>query len=160
MTTEIEDYEIYVAVRRVADIVFEYASPDVGTKGIWLEDRRNESVNPYFDQTESGLFLEFYYGHPSKVWTPWGYYGFSGSGSGRWDEETPKILERLGAILFSPEQDTKAGVIGPVYALLRVDGVQLPEPKLRKPQNYLEYEVAMRAWENMTKRYEAEHKVI
>lgn len=156
----IEDYEIYVAVRRVADIVFEYASPDVGTKGIWLEDRRNESVNPYYDQTESGLFLEFYYGQPSKVWTPWGYYGFSGSGSGWWNEETPKILERLGAILFSPEQNTKAGTIGPVYALHRVDGVQLPEPKLRERQNYLEYEVAKRAWENMTKRYKAEHKAI
>lgn len=152
----IEDYELYVAVRKIADMVFEYASPDVGTKGIWLQDRRGEGVNPYYDQTESGLFLEFYYRQPSKVWTPWGYYGFSGSGSGRWDEETPKILERLGATLFRPEQNAKMGTIGPVYALHQVDGVQLPEPKLRERQNFLEYEVAKRAWENMTNRYKTE----
>lgn len=157
----VENYDLYVAVRKVADLVFEYASGDVNISRdhIWLEDRREGKVNPFYNQTESGLFLEFYYGQPSSVWTPWGKYGFGGSGSGDWGLVIPRILERFGTTLYQPERNTNQGTFGPVYAIHRVDDLRLPEPQWREPQNYLAYEVVEQAWNNMTRRYNSERKV-
>ena len=152
----VENYNLYSAAHEIADIVFEYISPDY-LHEIWMEDRRGEGANPYYNQSSAGLFLGFYYGMPSRLWTPWGEWGFGGGGSGgNHGSLIPLILERLGATEFAPLQHMPYGEVGPVYALTKVDDIELPKPKVREHQNFLEYEVAKKAWGEMTQRYNKE----
>lgn len=146
-----EKRTLFAAARKIADIVFEYASPDVhrSLEDIWLEDRRQEGVNPFYSQTTSGLFLELYYGQPAEVWTPWGKYGFGGSGSGSWREAMPKLLERLGATVHIEEYNDQMGTHGPVYAIHSVDGQPLPEPVAARHDDFMEYEVARDEWKSL-----------
>ena len=135
---DIYDSELFKLMHKVADIVFEYCidyyaeGPDnttsVGERVLpWKEDwRKTRKCNPYNEQT-NGLFLEFYYGTPSSLWTPWGIWKFCGSGSGSWNIEAEpgkslinKILERTGAVIFAAEQEVSMGCFGPVYGLHRV----------------------------------------
>jgi len=151
---EMSDFDLYVAARRVADIVFEYASPDVEDE-MWLEDRREEAgVSPSSSQTASGLFLELYYGQPSMIWTPWGCWGFGGSSGGWWKEALPKLLERLGATLHTPEAVTHRGHYGPVYAIHKVDDMALPEPVERPKDEFIPRKEAGAIWKTLTERYE------
>lgn len=154
----IEDDNLYAAVRRVSDIFFEEIRK-ADKEGKIHASFGDEGVNPFYDQTNSGLFLEYYYGHPSKVWTPWGYWqfvwGMSYSSDAPWDSILSNVLQRLGATEFMPEQNLSYGTVGPVYAIHRVEDMELPEPKVRERQNYLEYEVVKKAWDNMTQRYHA-----
>ena len=65
-----QDLALFRAALRVGDIVFEYV--DRNRDRMWLDDRRQEGVNPSHRQTEDGLFFELYYGFPKLLWTPWG----------------------------------------------------------------------------------------
>lgn len=154
---DLHDAAFYALVRKVADICLEGTSQDPtgGFDKVWVADRRSESANPFYDQTVDGIFLEMYYGMPSKLWTPWGKYGFAGSGSGRWDALLPKILERLGATVYSEEEVTDMGSFGPVYALHKVDDTPLPEPARRVHADYISYEESKEAWKDCTERYAA-----
>lgn len=160
-TGPIEDYDLYVAIRRIADIFFEEVRRAQAAGADLNVEFLNENVNPFYNQTDSGLFVEYYYSSPSKIWTPWGYWqciwhvSYSGN---PWEEILPRFLERIGATEHMPLRHASYGEVGPVYAVHRVDDVELPEPKVRERQNYLEYEVANKAWDNMTKRYEREHR--
>lgn len=152
---DLYDFDLYQAARRVADVIFEYIDPRFDPKSDkpWKDDRRREEVNPYHHQTANGLFLEFYYGSPSSLRTPWGEWHFSGSGSGSWEKITPELLKRFGATLHEPERTSQMGVFGPVYALHKVDEVTLPEPTELDPLAYASYDEAKEAWEELTKRY-------
>jgi hypothetical protein len=155
----IEDDELFAAVGKIIGIFFDELERWDTKKTIWVE-RRDEGVNPFYNQTETGLFLEFYYGHPSQIWTPWGHVKFTGSvscsGISPWDKINDAFLERLGAKLFVPEKHEKWGVYGPVFAIHKVDEMELPEPQLRERQDFLEYEVAKEAYENMAGRVQIE----
>jgi len=145
----LRDFDLFVAARKIADLVHSYPNDQ-----LWMLDRRNAAPNPYYKQTESGLFLEMYYGLPSRLWTPWGEWHFGGSGSGDWDPVHPVILARLGATEYQPEM----GYIGPVYAIHRVDGdITLPDPIVRPHEQYMSYKDALAAWEQMTARYQQAH---
>ncbi len=154
------NYDLYLAIKRVGAIFFEeVARLDDKNLHVTFSD---EKVNPFYGQTEQGLFLEYSHGHPRKVWTPWGYWQFAWrvSYSGDpWSTILPRILERLGATLFMPERygQYEYGKVGPIYAIHRVDEIELPEPKVREDQNYLAFEAVNAAWNNMTERYDAEH---
>jgi len=141
------DKELFAAIRKIADMAYEYASADVGGEP-WLEDRRGERVNPYYNQTESGVFLEMYYGIPGKLWTPWGSWNCWGSGSG-YGGEYDRMLERLGAVEHTPETISTMGVFGPVYALTSVDGDPLPEAVVRDRQKFIDSKAIDAAWETM-----------
>jgi hypothetical protein len=144
-----------MAARKIADLSYEFASPSV-KKEPWLGDRRDEGVNPFYNQTETGLFLEMYYGIPGKIWTPWGCWGCWGSGTG-WDKKmTEAFLERLGATMYQQERYVEGacgGVIGPVYAVHRVDDMLLPDPVVRNRKKYLSYEQAKEEWGRLTRYY-------
>jgi len=149
-----EDFRIFLAARKIADLSYEFASPS--TKGNpWLDDRRDEGVNPYYNQTETGLFLEMY-SIPGKIWTPWGSWGCWGSGTG-WDKKmTEAFLERLGATIYQEEKYVEGafgGVYGPVYAVHRVDDIQLPDPVARNKKEYLSYEQSDHEWKKLTHYY-------
>ena len=154
----IEDDQLYFAVRKIADIFFEEIERFDKENLISIE-KRDDGVNPFYNQTESGLFVEYYYGHPSKIWTPWGYFQFTGSvsyrGDAPWKEILEAFLQRLGATLFIPEQRKSYGMVGPVYAIHKVDDLDLPESKVRENQNFLEYNVSKKAWEAMEKRQQS-----
>ncbi len=142
------------AAKKIADLIFEYATPnhlDDDREKPWMDDRRNESINPFYNQTKSGLFLEFYYGMPSSLWTPLGKYGFGGSGSGSWEKLLPEILKRLGATVHTPVRYSNAGEHGPVYAIHEIDGEKIPEPITCPRDEYLEYDIAKQEWEEFCK---------
>lgn len=150
----LQDLERYSQARRIADLIFEYVSPDYRvTDRPWKEDRRDEGANPFYNQTHRGFFLEAYYGSLGRLWTPWGKYSFGGSGCGSWEEVTPKILERLGATLCLPEEYREYGVVGPVYALHKIDEVELPDPVEQPRSHFRTYEEAKQAWDDLTRQY-------
>lgn len=153
------NFELYVATRKIADIVLEVAQK-TNTKENYLsaEDRRGEDANPYYNQTETGLFLDFSYGSPHRIWTPWGEWGFVGgvgSSGNVLQQWTEGILERLDTELFRPVINNEQGSFGPTYAVHKVEGVQLPEPKIRSRNAYLSYEAADKSWHDFTRQYKA-----
>lgn len=143
-----DETRLFKLVRQVADLAFEYGSPDIGSD-LWLEDRRNEEVNPRYHQAESGLFLELYYGIPGSIWTPWGNWNCWGSGSGNWNDAIQELLKRLGAVEHIPLKRSLMGEIGPVYALTSVHGVPLPPAVERRRDEHLTYEKVMEAWRSL-----------
>lgn len=155
----IEDDELFNAVMKIVNIYFEEIKKGDVDELINISPWEDKDVNPFYSQTDSGLFIEYYYGHPSKIWTPWGYFQMCGSvisrGDAPWEKILDSFLERLGATLFIPERQEEYGTVGPVYALHRVDDIELPEPREREKQNYLEYDTAKKAWENMTERVQS-----
>ena len=104
--------------------------------------------NPHCNQTNRGLYLELYYGQPTKLWTPWGEWHFADA------NEHIDVNALMGRLTTSEhiaevfKLDT--GVIGPVYALLAIDGIELPEPELPTDgRQCLEYKDAKEAWERL-----------
>ena len=141
---------VFQAARNIADMIFEYANDDK----IRLEDRRKESANPFYSQTRSGLYLEMYYGKPSTLWTPWGKWGFGGSGSGSWATIMPEILRRLGATVHIKKTNTENGTFGPVYAIHSFDGMVLPEPETCPRTEYFTYEVSKAEWNGLAEMFQ------
>lgn len=160
VTDQSSDFDLYVATRRVADIVFEVAHQiSTDHSKLWIDDRRNQGVNPYYNQTQTGLFLDFYYATPSSIWTPWGEYNFKGSAiynSGAEEELVQGVMQRLTTALHRPKIYNTMGEIGPTYAILAVEDTELPAPVLRPINAYLPDEEADRIWDDFTKRYKAE----
>lgn len=68
----LHDAALQQQARKIADIVFEYFATGASHASPYLEDRRRETPNSFYNQTAQGFFLELYYGLPSKLWTPWG----------------------------------------------------------------------------------------
>ena len=139
-----DEKSLYEAVRRIADIV--HATISAHHPNLSMDDWRGEEPNPYYDQTYQGLFLEFYYGMPNSLWTPWGKWSFGGSGSGHFDKVAGEILEKFGATLYKPLKTTKMGEFGPIYALHKVDGTAHPEPSAREHSDYISWEEAKAIW--------------
>lgn len=158
-----EDYRLYRAIRRIADFTFERLAIRDGSslagsdKTLWLEDRRNESVNPFYDQMESGLILQMYYSLPGKIHTPWGYWGFTGSGSGPGGGFEPVITDIIAATEARLEREkviNSTGQFGPWYALRKIDDFVLPPAIRRAQKDYIPYEQAKDIWAAMTERYQ------
>ena len=154
------DAEFFALMRRVADIVFEYAVIQRSSGGIFqgdfqMEDLRNLSQgNPFYRQTADGLFLELCYGTPSKLWTPWGLWEFSTVCTGSWDAILPAFLERFGATLYQPIWTDSMIKYGPVYSLHRVDEAILPDPVEMDPRHYVGFRSEIdRSWLELSLRY-------
>jgi len=160
------DLELFKAARRLVDIIFEYATPDpANPDNLWLEDRREGEPNFSMRPTLSGLFLElFSNGGPHSLWTPWGVWEFTFSGTGDW-ESTMKndILPRLGAVfhqeLRASDDWGDRGVAGAVYAIHCVDHVGLPDPVERPREQWDVFsEKAKIAWQTLSIRLKAAAK--
>ena len=154
---ESSNYDLYVATRKVGDIVHEVGRKISSRRDkLWMEDRRSQDANPYYNQTESGIFLDFSYGLPHSVWTPWGECSFRGSASTSGDLErrlTDGVMKRLEVTEFRPEINNEQGSFGPTYAIHKVDGVQLPDPVIRPRNAYLGYDEADKAWDAFKAQY-------
>lgn len=135
-----ENLELVKFVIRIANFLFEL--PNVRTsdqpydsRKNWLEDRRDPKqsggANYYYNRTKSGLFLGYYYGSPSEIWTPWGSWGFVGSLSGPWPIEAQQTLEnKLGLKIAVPEFNAESGTFGPAYEITRFGEIELPKAEL------------------------------
>ncbi len=111
--------------------IFDEEVPDYA---ISPDGHRVSGANGFHKRTSSGLYLEWYYGSPSELWTPWGYWGFVGSGSiaaggrERHEAHCAAFMARLTTELHAPLVESEFGATGPVYKILAVDGVPLPTP--------------------------------
>lgn len=122
------DKEFAVAIR-IGDVFHEIAR---NIPNLFVQDRRKDGPNPYHDRTSQGLVLEFYYGTPGKVWTPWGYYEYCGSSGGssqEFDRLTSEFFVQVKTRLHKPAHSNSNGVYGPYHVVLGVDGIELPEPE-------------------------------
>ena len=93
-----DERSLYEAAREVADLVHAVAAET----GVSMDDSREDKVNPFDNQTSDGLFLEFYYSIPSRLWTPWGKWNFGGGGGGGPDsfaKLAKHVLKKLSATM-------------------------------------------------------------
>lgn len=146
--------ELFILAHKIADICHEYNILERNNpKHRWMEDRRKERVNAFYNQTESGLFLQMYYGLPSSLWTPLGRWGFGGSGSGHWDEVETELISRFGMRVHVAEHyrnGPTGGVYGPIYELIKVDNVILPQARVAEEENFVSYDDANEQWRLLT----------
>lgn len=147
-----EARKVYAGARKVAAIVWEHFTPRVGDHDKpWAEDGRWEKPNPFLNQTAHGLFLEFDLGTPNQLWTPWGKWTFLGSGNVPGEEVVKEVMTHLTTTLHAEKSTSRGDVVGPVYAVLTVEGEELPEPTLiAGSHQYLEYEPAREMWDRLT----------
>lgn len=154
-----QKYKLFCAARRIADIVFELIASDSELdEDLFLDDTRSEGLFNSSNQTEEGLYLELYYGLPSRLRTPWGTWKFGGSGGGGMRKILETLLSRFEAAIYLPKTSDSNGDYGQVYALHKVDGEPLPEPKARERSAYMTHEEADREWKKMEKRFRSEKK--
>lgn len=130
-------------LRRLAELVDEHVTPGGFNQST---GHRRGGANPYYNQTVSGLFLEFYYGTPQKIWTPWGEWHFAYVQSQQFDLEG--FMSHLTTEVYAAERTSDMGVHGPVYAILAVDGEQLPTPEVLDSKVYapMDYDTSHAEW--------------
>ncbi len=78
-----QDFAIYATLRKVADLVFVAQQAINTSQALAFEIqfpadfRAINTINPLYDRTTSGLFLEFSVDFPSALHTPWGRWAFN-----------------------------------------------------------------------------------
>jgi hypothetical protein len=155
--TTLDDTKLYELTRRLTDIVFEYVEQtfkdQVETEKPYMEDRRKEAPNPFYNQTAQGFFLEFDGDIPICLWTPWGKWSFAGSCFGSYRPVMDELIRRFGATLHRDtfQAGPDAGVYGRVYALHRIDDTVLPKPIELEHTGFASYEVSKAAWQRLNK---------
>lgn len=149
----IDPATLFEAVNRVEIIIremFEAYAKEHPNNPPAISFRNDCDINPYFNQTSQGIFLEYCYGKPARFWTPWGQYEFCDGASGHMVEELNQtLLSRLDATLYLEVKNTRAGCIGPVYAIHGVDELKLPEPQVRDPLGFVLYKECEAEWERL-----------
>lgn len=149
-----EATKLYAAARKIANLVWEHIPENDLLPGRPArEDWRWQGANPYYNQTIDGLFLEYYYGNPVKVWTPWGEWQFVGSGAHMPDSIVEEIMSHFSTTVHVEERyDRNIGVLGPVFAVHAIDEEALPEPApITDRRQYLEYKDAKEFWDRLTR---------
>lgn len=116
--------------------------------------RAKESANPYYNQItdNGGIGLEFYYGLPSKLYTPLGQVeitcDFVGTCAGMKELIAEKVLKEYGAVLVDDEKKTTLGIFGPVYAITKLpwQDKELPVFEYRKKEDYIKEDEAQKLY--------------
>lgn len=152
------DFAYFEAIQMVGHIIHEAAEQ----AGYWSEERRDDGVNPYYNQLEAGCVVEFYYSHPHKIHTPLGEWSVTGSGMGNGDESDAYLKAFLNhpdleIKLHKPEVVSRMGQFGPWYVVRRVGNLELPEPVERPSDEFVEYQDADKLWDALTQRYLSRH---
>lgn len=128
------DRTILIAQCKRIAAIFDELLPDTALDAA---GHRVGGINPYFNRTASGLYLEFYYGYPSKIWTPGGYWAMTGSthtpGGVDKDALVEPFMRRLTTFLYEPGHQSRWGHYGPVYGLLAIDGDPVETPGVVDP---------------------------
>jgi hypothetical protein len=159
----IEEIQLYAAAQRVVSIFYEHVVTDYDChdpKKPWFDDRwrYNSSVEPSTAQTRTGLYLDFYNGIPSRLWTQWGVLNFARNGSSNRDqvaELAAAVKSKLGLRTHQENYfELDKVTTGPIYGLLVVDGKDLPEPSLKESRDeFMPYDEACAKWAELTAMY-------
>lgn len=148
----LDDPELYATTIRIIQLVRETAKKH----GMRLDGLSIESPNAYYGQTATGFIIEFYYGGPAYLLTPWGKIhflrGYGADMEAMWAELTPL----LGVTLHRAGYNSTQGEHGPWYALHALDGNPLPDPVERCRGEYVPYEVSKEAWTKLKEAHVAE----
>lgn len=145
--------QLYKIVREIGDLIL-WTAEQSSDKHLFIADRRTQSVNGFYNQTQQGIFFELYYGAPSSLWTPWGKWDFCGCSSGNHDPIIEQLIPILGLELHIPEIDNKNGTYGPVYRVTRFKDQVLPYPIASIVGSDLkQYKQASAEWAALTDAY-------
>lgn len=114
--------------------------------------RSKDDVNPFYNQItdNGGIGLEFYYGKPSKLYTPLGYIDITCNFTCGGDDDVivKRLISDYGAVLVRELKITNMGEFGPVYAITQLPWTdeKLPVFEYRKRQEYIPYEEAKKLY--------------
>lgn len=162
------DRETYRAARRFVETLYECVATlkksgrDITLYPDYRKPAKREP-NGYHRQTTQGLYLDLSYG-PRELWTPWGKWSFPGVWGSTYpaEKELEKmLLEKIDTHLAWPKSEYQAdgrpAPFGPVYELRKVGEHVLPEAVLR-PDRYVSPDETARAWNQLTKEFEADRR--
>jgi len=160
-----EKRRTYAAARAIRNHFLEVAKPilfggpDLGV---------NNLVNPYYDRTQSGLFVEVYYGSASEIWTPWGRWSFRTKGISGTSREYAAVMEaflgRVRTTVHEAQRTTRIGEYGPILAVVSVDGCEpIPPAVAGRSRTELvdpRYHETIAEWRELTAAYDAAHGIV
>lgn len=152
---------LYASVRRIADIWFECLAEEKVAGGEIDASRANDPANSFYNRTASGLYVEWYYGTPSEIWTPWGKWHLKGgaSYSGNADKRVnERFMKRVELREHMPVKHTREGIFGPVYAVVAIDGKPVPEARVIAQSYFPDgYQENRDLWMRLTAEYDGRH---
>lgn len=143
----LRDYDRFSQAIQVREIMRSYTEGRSERESSLQDDN-----NPYYRQTHRGFFLEYYYGSPNMLWSPWGEFRLSGEVE-RFTGDRDEFLKRLGATVHKPEVNNKMGSFGPIYAVHKIDDVDLPDPVERPRSVYKPSEEVDTAWNQLARKH-------
>lgn len=142
----LHNFKRFSQLLRISEIMRDYIE-----EGSDEEESVQDRINPYYNQTHRGFFLEDYYGTPNCLHTPWGEYSLRQGA--RFTGNHEEFLERLGAKICKPEVNNGQGTFGPVYRIHKIDDEELPSPVERPGSVYKDYEEVHRDWDQLVDQY-------
>jgi hypothetical protein len=138
-------------LKELIAVAFEIAGLglSMNSEDMAIHDWRSEKVNPFWNQTQSGLFIEMYYGVPGDIYTPLGKWNCWGGGHGRFDFE--EFFKRHMQLTVAVDyRESHMGRFGPVFAVHSFKGIALPEPIMKvSNDDFIPYEVANQQWQEI-----------
>lgn len=141
--------EYYAEVQKMATFIVE----TLEQHDVFVAGRLSESPNPFYDQIRfnGGVAVEYYYGAPSRIWTPLGQLSVTGSTGGDATQALEKITEKLGLREIVPEKTTNMGVYGPVMEVTQdLSGKKIPSvERLGGRKEFVEYDEARELWKQV-----------
>ncbi|MDP1814532.1 MAG: hypothetical protein Q8K92_08815 [Leadbetterella sp.] len=142
----ISDYQIFLAAIGIYNLVYKYADY---SRRPWIKIEKNPAVNPFFNQTKQGLFLEMYRGEPSSIHTPWGRLTCLGNRPSGWNEACNKLLDELGVVAQIRLMEAHSQI----HAIREVCGDKLPVPEYKNITKYESYSWCDNTWKDFLKNY-------
>lgn len=156
----------YAQMRKILDVVSEYVTvvPKYA-KGKPYVELGQVDVNPYYNQTVSGMYMWIESGIARDLWTPWGLMSLCtpyDSGDLAWQGVTAELIRRFGAV---PSDAISAGVYprdpsapkGLLYGLHAIDGEALPYPIALPYEGFASYVNCEMVFDDLTNKYVGLH---
>jgi len=119
--------------------------------------------DPIYQQLESGIRLEYSYGHPNKLYTRWGCVMIFRFFSAHIDDVAKMLMKHIKLKLYKPQWIGFFGEYGPIYDIIKVNGELTPNiiPKkttstMDTNSDYVSCDDAHESWRLLFKRMKKE----
>jgi len=159
-----EKRRTYAAARAIKDHFFAVAKPILFDGEPKAEV--TEAVNPFWERSTQGLFVEVYYGAASEIWTPWGKWHLRRCGTAGTSREYAAVMDaflaRVKTTVHEARRETRMGSYGPIYAVVSVDGCE-PIPPAVAGKVTMDMDVYTQdtaTWAELTAAYDAAHGIV
>jgi len=143
----LDDFDRFSQAVRVREILRQYTE-----RRSQKPESLQDDNNPYYKQTHRGFFLEDYYGTPLWLHTPWGEFRLRGAGED-FRGDKGEFRKRLDVTAHKPRVDNQMGTFGPIYAVHKIDDVELPDPVERPRSAFKPCEEVNEAWDTLARQY-------